>query len=80
MLPLPKPKLSRKFRIIKFGNHLKTASKATHSLIVRRKDKISKLNFKEIQNKNLFYADLATVESFDKIEIIPNFVNCVYIR
>ena len=25
-LPLPKPKLSRKIRIIKFGNHSKTAS------------------------------------------------------
>ncbi len=25
-LPLPKPKLSRKFRMIKFGNHFKTAS------------------------------------------------------
>ncbi len=28
MLPLPKPKLSRKIRIIKFGNHSKTASKS----------------------------------------------------
>ena len=26
-LPLPKPKLSRKIRMIKFGNHSKTASK-----------------------------------------------------
>ena len=26
-LPLPKPKLSRKIRIIKYGNHSKTASK-----------------------------------------------------
>ncbi len=26
-LPLPKPKLSRKFRMIKNGNHFKTASK-----------------------------------------------------
>ena len=26
-LPLPKPKLSRKIRIIKFGNHSKTTSK-----------------------------------------------------
>ena len=25
-LPLPKPKLSRKFRMIKIGNHFKTAS------------------------------------------------------
>ena len=30
-LPLPKPKLSRKIRIIKFGNHSKTASKSLPS-------------------------------------------------
>ena len=35
-LPLPKPKLSRKIRIIKFGNHSKTASKKPSNILVSK--------------------------------------------
>ena len=38
-LPLPKSKLSRKIRIIKFGNHSKTASKINSNNPIWRKNK-----------------------------------------